>query len=165
MMQSIFHRVSVREFTDDPVKSVDVEWLMRAAMAAPSACNQQPWEFYVVRDKDTIQALSKCSPYSSPAASAPLVIVPCYRTEGLEAPDYPLIDLSASVENILLQADSLGYGAVWIGIAPNETRMANVAEVLKIPETLKPFCLIPVGVPAKTHEQINRFDRSRIHEI
>ena len=112
-----------------------------------------------------IQVLSKCSPYSSPAAGAPLVIVPCYRTEGLEAPDYPLIDLSASVENILLQADSLGYGAVWIGIAPNETRMTNVSEVLKLPETLKPFCLIPVGVPAKTHEQINRFDRSRIHEI
>ncbi len=164
-MQSIFHRVSVREFTNDPVKSVDVEWMLRAAMAAPSACNQQPWEFYVVRDPEAIHALSKCSPYSACASGAPLVIVPCYRTEGLAAPDYPLIDLSAATENILLQADSLGYGAVWMGIAPSEERMTNVAEVLKLPETLKPFCLIPVGVPAKTHEQINRFDRSRIHEL
>lgn len=59
-MNSIFHRVSVRKFKNDPVKSVDVEWMMRAAMAAPSACNQQPWEFYVVRDAEVIKALSEC---------------------------------------------------------------------------------------------------------
>ena len=77
-MNSIFHRVSVRKFKNDPVKSVDVEWMMRAAMAAPSACNQQPWEFYVVRDAKVIKALSECSPYAGCAAGAPLVIVPCY---------------------------------------------------------------------------------------
>ena len=69
-MKSIFHRVSVRKFKEEPVKSVDAEWMMRAAMAAPSACNQQPWEFYIVRDKEKIEALSKCSPYSGCAAGA-----------------------------------------------------------------------------------------------
>ncbi len=164
-MNSIFHRVSIRAYKEDPVKSVDVEWLLRAAMAAPSACNQQPWEFYVVRDAGVIQALSECSPYSGCAAGAPLVLVPCYRTEGLIAPKYSLIDLSAACENILLQADSLGYGAVWLAVAPEEDRMAAVSKVLNLPDTLKPFCLIPVGVPAETHAQPNRFDRSRIHEI
>ncbi|MBR4455441.1 MAG: nitroreductase family protein [Solobacterium sp.] len=164
-MKSIFHRVSVRKFKEEPVKSVDAEWMMRAAMAAPSACNQQPWEFYIVRDKEKIEALSKCSPYSGCAAGAPMVIVPCYRTEGLVAPQFQQIDLAIACENILLQADSLGYGAVWLAVAPEEERMNAVAEVLQIPETLKPFCLIPVGVPAESHEQINRFDPSRIHEI
>ena len=164
-MNSIFHRVSVRKFKQDPVKSVDVEWMMRAAMAAPSACNQQPWEFYVVRDAEVIKALSECSPYAGCAAGAPLVIVPCYRTQGLIAPEFDLIDLSIASENILLQADSLGYGAVWLAIAPNEERMANVTNVLHLPDTLKPFCLIPVGVPAEEHPQPNRFDPSRIHEI
>jgi len=164
-MNSIFHRVSVRKFKNDPVKSVDVEWMMRAAMAAPSACNQQPWEFYVVRDAIVIKALSECSPYAGCAAGAPLVIVPCYRTQGLIAPEFDLIDLSIASENILLQADSLGYGAVWLAIAPNEERMTNVIKVLHLPDTLKPFCLIPVGVPAEEHPQPNRFDPSRIHEI
>ena len=164
-MNSIFHRVSVRKFKKDPVKSVDVEWLMRAAMASPSACNQQPWEFYVVRDEATIEALSKCSPYSGCAAGAPLVIVPCYRTEGLIAPEFQEIDLSIAAENILLEADSLGYGAVWLAVAPNAERMANVAGVLKLPANLKPFCLIPVGVPAEIHNQPNRFDPTRVHEI
>jgi nitroreductase len=139
--------------------------MMRAAMAAPSACNQQPWEFYVVRDAEVIRALSECSPYAGCAAGAPLVIVPCYRTQGLIAPEFDLIDLSIASENILLQADSLGYGAVWLAIAPNEERMTNVIKVLHLPDTLKPFCLIPVGVPAEEHPQPNRFDPSRIHEI
>ena len=164
-MNSIFHRVSIRKFKDDPVKSVDVEWILRAAMAAPSACNQQPWEFYVVRDKEVIRALGGCSPYSGCAAGAPLVIVPCFRTQGLIAPEYDQIDLSAACENILLQADSLGYGAVWLAIAPEADRMANVTRVLNLPDTLKPFCLIPVGVPAEEHAQISRFDLTRIHEI
>ena len=164
-MNSIFHRVSVRKFKNDPVKSVDVEWMMRAAMAAPSACNQQPWEFYVVRDAKVIKALSECSQYAGCAAGAPLVIVPCYRTQGLIAPEFDTIDLSIASENILLQADSLGYGAVWLAIAPNEEHMANVTNVLHLPDTLKPFCLIPVGVPAEEHAQPNRFDPSRIHEI
>ena len=164
-MNSIFHRVSVREFKKDPVKSVDVEWILRAAMAAPSACNQQPWEFYVVRDEAIIEQLSKCSPYSGCAAGAPLVIVPCYRTEGLTAPEFQEIDLSIASENILLEADSLGYGAVWLAVAPNEERMAHVTKTLSLPDSLKPFCLIPIGVPAKEQRQINRFDPKRVHEL
>lgn len=164
-MKSIFHRTSVRRFKDDPVKSTDIEWLLRAAMAAPSACNQQPWEFYVVRDPEKIKALAGCSPYSGCAAGAPIVIVPCCRTEGLIAPAYGEIDLAIASENILLEADSLGYGAVWLGIAPEEERMKKAAEILEIPETLKPFCLIPVGVPVQEQTQENRFDPSRIHEI
>jgi len=164
-MNSIFHRVSVRKFKPDPVKSVDVEWMMRSAMAAPSACNQQPWEFFIVRDPEVIRELSTCSPYSGCAADAPLVIVPCYRTEGLIAPEFAHIDLSIACENILLQADSLGYGAVWLALAPAEDRMANAVRVLKLPETLKPFCLIPVGVPENEQAQPNRFDPKRIHEI
>ncbi len=164
-MNSIFHRVSVRKFKPDPVKSVDIEWMMRAAMAAPSACNQQPWEFVIVRSPEVIKELSACSPYSGCAAEAPLVIVPCYRTEGLTAPEFALIDLSNACENILLQADSLGYGAVWLAVAPAKEPMEHVRNVLGISEKLQPFCLIPVGIPAETHEQINRYDPSRVHEI
>ena len=46
-MDSIFHRVSIRKFQDKPVEPEKIEKLLRAAMAAPSAGNQQPWEFYV----------------------------------------------------------------------------------------------------------------------
>lgn len=57
-MDSIFHRVSIRKFQDKPVEPEKIEKLLRAAMAAPSAGNQQPWEFYVVMNRDLIQKLA-----------------------------------------------------------------------------------------------------------
>lgn len=84
-MNSIFHRISVRKYEDRPVEKEKIMEILRAGMQAPSACNQQPWEFYVVTDKEKIQKLSKVTPYTGCATGAPVVIVPVYRTEGLVA--------------------------------------------------------------------------------
>lgn len=163
-MNSIFHRISVRKYKDTPVEQEKVEQMLKAAMAAPSACNQQPWEFYVVTDKNVIGQLSESSPYAKCAKGAPLVFVPCFRSEGI-APEYFNIDMSAAVENLLLEADDLGLGAVWMGISPDETRMNAVRNVLNIPEHLHAFALVPCGYPAEEREQENRYDESRVHYI
>ena len=84
-MNSIFHRVSIRKYEDRPVEQEKLLQILKAGMQAPSACNQQPWEFYVVTDKEMIQKLAGVSPYSACAAGAPVVIVPVYRKEGLIA--------------------------------------------------------------------------------
>lgn len=164
-MDSIFHRISTRHYLPTPVEEEKVTKLMKAAMAAPSACNQQPWEFYLVTKPEKIAELGTVTPYALPAGRAPLVIVPCYRNEGLRAPSYAQIDLSACVENILLEADSLGLGTCWMGIAPQEDRMAAVKEMLSIPDTLSVFCLISVGYPEKMRLQEDRYEEDRIHRI
>lgn len=163
-MNSIFHRVSIRKYEERPVEQEKITQLLKAAMAAPSACNQQPWEFYVVTDKNVIERLSEASPYAKCAKDAPLVFVPCYRTEGI-APDYFEIDLSAAVENLLLEADHLGLGAVWMGIAPDEGRMNAVKKVLDIPEHLRAFALVPCGYPAEARAQQDRYEESRVHYV
>lgn len=61
-MNAIFHRVSIRKYKEQEVEQEKIERMLRAAMAAPSACNQQPWEYYVVTNKNKIEALSKTSP-------------------------------------------------------------------------------------------------------
>ncbi len=160
-MNSIFHRTSVRAFTAQPVENEKVVTLLKAAMAAPSAGNQQPWEFCVVKDPQTIRKLSACSPYAGCAAAAPMVIVPCYRKKVI-FPDCVLLDLSAATENLLLAADAQNLGAVWLGIAPLTERMDAVRTVLALPDELEPFCLIPVGYPAKEGQQQDRYDPSRI---
>ena len=132
-MNAIYLRSSVRQYTDEPVDIRDIEKLMRAAMAAPSAVNQQPWEFYIARDETTRLALAASSPYGTPAKLAPCVIVACQRTEGLRAPKDASYDMSASVENILIEAANLGLGAVWLGIAPEKDRMAAVDVALGSP--------------------------------
>ena len=80
-MDSIFHRVSIRKFQDKPVEPEKIEKLLRAAMAAPSAGNQQPWEFYVVINRDLIQKLAATSPYTGCAKNAPVLIVSAYRED------------------------------------------------------------------------------------
>ena len=163
-MNSIFHRVSIRKYEQQPVEQEKIEKLLRAAMAAPSACNQQPWEYYVVTNQSVIQKLAQATPYTGAAAGAPVVFVPCSRTEGI-APPYFDIDLSASVENLLLEADELGLGCCWMGIAPLADRMALVAEILQLPDRLKPFALVPCGYPAEERPQQDRYDESRVHYI
>lgn len=80
-------------------------------------------------------------------------------------PEYAQIDMSASVENLLLEADSLELGAVWLGIAPLKERMEAVRTVLNIPENLDAFAIIPCGYPEAVHAQQDRFDKQRIHYV
>lgn len=164
-MNAIFHRVSIRKYQEKTVEPEKIQRMLRAAMAAPSACNQQPWEYYVVTDKAKIHELSAASPYAGCAKGAPLVFVPCYRNKGLIAPTYADIDMSASVENLLLEADELGLGAVWMGISPQPECMAAVEKVLGIPENLSAFALIPCGYPAESRAQQDRYDETRVHYV
>ena len=163
-MNEIFHRTSIRKYQNKSVEDEKIEKMLRAAMAAPSAGNQQPWEFYVVKDKTTLEKLSKTSPYESCCASAPLAFVTCYHVN-CAMPEYEQIDMSASAENLLLEADSLGLGAVWLGIAPLKERMEDFSTVLNMPENLDAFAIIPCSYPEAVHAQQERFDKQRIHYI
>ncbi len=163
-MNSIFHRVSIRKFTDEPVAEEDLTRILRAGMQAPSAVNQQPWEFYVVTNRDVILELSKATMFSRPAAGAPVVIVPCFRKE-TRLPSMAEIDMAIAQENMWLETDSLGLGGVMLGIAPERSRMDKVRRIIGAPDSLEPFCLFALGHPAESRPQQDRFDESRIHRI
>ena len=165
MSSSIYHRISVRKFEDKPVEKELILDILRAGMQAPSACNQQPWEFYVVTDREKIRALSKASPYAGCAARAAAVIVPVYRKAGLVCPEFAEIDLSIAQENIWLRTDELGLGGVWLAIAPEKDRMENVRKILALPENVEAFSLFPLGYPAESHPQQDRYHEDRIHWV
>ena len=164
-MQEIFTRVSIRKYEERPVEQEKIEKILRAAMAAPSAGNQQPWEFYVVTDRMKIEALSQVSPYALCAGKAPVVLVPCYRTEGLHFPAYDMVDLSIATENAWLEITSQGLGGVWLGIAPEEDRIRKVDEILGIGDALHAFALLPFGYPAESRKQQDRYDPDRVHYL
>ena len=164
-MENVFHRVSIRKYEDKAVEKEKIIQILKAGMQAPSACNQQPWEFYVVTDKEKIQELSKATPYSGCAAEAPVVIVPVYHTKGLVVQDMAQIDMAIAQENIWLETDALGLGGVWIGIAPMQDRMNLVHKILNLPKNLEVFSLFALGYPAETRPQQDRFDPGRIHFI
>lgn len=138
--------------------------ILKAAMQAPSAANQQPWEFYVVTNKETLKALSETHPYAGMTKDAPAAIVAVYRKDCM-LPDYAQIDLSIAMENLWLETDAQGLGGVWLGIAPMEERMRAVENVLNIPDTMRAFAIFPYGYPAEERQQQDRFDESRIHFV
>ena len=163
-MNSLYHRVSIRKYQDKPVEKEKIIAILRAAMQAPSAGNQQPWEFFVVTDKKKLEALSKVHPYSGMVKDAPVAIVSAYRKE-CWMPSYAQIDLSIAMENLWLETDAQGLGGVWLGIAPLEDRMKDVENIVGIPDTLQAFAVFPLGYPAEERMQQDRFDASRIHWV
>lgn len=163
-MNSIFHRTSIRKYQDRPVEPEKIETMLRAAFAAPSTKNQQPWEYYAVTNRDMISKLSKSTRYAGCAAKAPLVFVACCR-KSAPAQDFALLDMSASVENLLLEADELGLGAVWLGVAPGRENMDSVANAIGLPDSLEAFAMIACGYPLEERRQQDRYQEERVHYL
>lgn len=160
-IDNLFARRSIRAYTPEPVTDAQVETLLRAAMAAPSANNRQPWHFVVVRDAAIRATLAEAHPYARMLTQSPVCIVPCGDTT--IAPDFWVQDLCAATENILLAATGLGLGTVWCGVHPREDRTAEVRAILGIPEGIVPLCLIAVGHPGESKEARTQYEAQRIH--
>lgn len=161
MLDTIFARRSIRKYTGEPVTEEQVRKLLEAAMAAPSANNSQPWHFVVVQDREQLRRLAEAHPYGRMQAEAALSIAVC--ADPALSPRYWVQDCSAATENLLLAATSLGLGGVWLGVYPNRDRVAQVKEVLGIPEGIEVLCLVAIGHPAEKKPPRTQFNPQRVH--
>lgn len=161
-MNSIFKRRSIRKYTDQNISDEVIEQVLRAAMAAPSAVNEQPWHFVVLKDKSILTEITKFHPYSRMLLEAGCAIVVCGDTS-LAKTDKWSQDCAASTQNILIMATELGLGSVWLGIYPDEVRVEPLKKLLNLPEGVFPFSIVSLGYPAETREPINRYDADRVH--
>jgi nitroreductase len=150
-IKTIMTRTSVRKYTNEAVSKADIETMLRAGMAAPSAVNKQPWHFVVVTDREQLNTLAAANRGTGMAARAPLAIVVCgdmQKTLSGIGQGFWVQDCSAATENILLAANALGLGGVWTGLYPNEDRANAVRDIVKAPEHIVPLCVIVIGHPA-----------------
>ena len=170
----IFSRKSVRTYTDQPVSEEQVETLLKAAMAAPTGMNVQPWRFVVVRDQAVKDALA--GPRGGMIAQAPVVIVICGETTLMRKPwgepDADPVevengnwtqDCSAATENLLLAAEALGLGAVWTAAHPYEDRVNPIRETLGLPANVTPLCVVPVGYPGGDDQPKDKWKPENVH--
>ena len=163
-LTAIRTRRSVRKYTEAPVADRDIETLLRAAMAAPSANNTQPWEFVVIKDKARIQAGVAETVFPAIAQGAALMILTCVDTtrEGLK--DSGVLGVSACTQNLLLAAHASGLGAVWTASYPREERMQKMSSFLGLPKHIIPMALVVIGHPADLPAPEDRFNPARIHQ-
>jgi nitroreductase len=159
----IYRRHSVRKFTAEAVRQEQLDHLLHAGMAGPSAHNTQPWSFIVLDDRTLIDKIAEFHPYANMLREATLAIVPCVIKDIMSKNIFYQQDLGACVENILLAAAEAGLGACWCGVHPNMELSAKFISLLKIPDTLIPFCVIAVGQPGIFIPPSDRYDESRVH--
>lgn len=164
-MEIINTRRSVRTFQTKEVEKEKIELMLRAAMQAPSARNQQPWHFLVISKRETLTKLSEISPYNKMLKEAPLAIILLIDKESIISPGMHIQDMSAAMENMMLEARSLGLGTCWMGTYPREDRMGAVIEVFNLPEKYEPFAICAIGYPkdADAFKFIDRYNASRVH--
>ena len=161
-LEAIHTRRSIRKYLDQPVPEELVQKLLAAAMQAPSARNQQPWQFVIIDDRATLDKIPGFMPNAAMAANAPMAIMVCGDLDLETSPGYWVVDCSAATQNMLLAAHSLGLGAVWCGVYPRQPRMKGLKDLLGLPEMVVAHSLVVVGYPAEEAKPIDRFQPARI---
>lgn len=165
VLDNIATRTSVRDYEARPVEKEKIEKMLRAAMAAPTAMNKQPWHFVVVDQRNVLDALAGANPYAKMLKKAPLAIVVCGNTDKMiegGGRDFWIQDASAATENLLLAAHAMGLGAVWTGAYPSEERCISISKVLSLSDNLVPLNMIVVGYPAEQPQPKQKFKEENI---
>lgn len=162
-MKAILGRRSIRKFTGEKIPEEDVKKFLEAAMAAPSACNQQPWHFVVIEDKKSFNKIMEIQPYTRMLEKASHAIVVCADPELQTCPGFWVQDITAATENLLLAVHALGYGATWCGIYPNDNPVWGIRELLSLPKNIMPLNVIAIGVPDEEKPPSDRYKEERVH--
>ena len=165
-LRPIFDRYSCRTFRGDPIPDEHLYWLKEVLRWAPSAGNTQPWHYFVISDDHIKRALADAAYGQKFIAKSPVVFVICshparssqlYGERG--AALYHLQDTAAAVENLLIAATALGYGACWIGAFSE----FQVEQILNLDSALRPVAMVPVGLSARPHKK--RTSRRQASEL
>ena len=165
VLDNIATRTSVRDYEARTVEKEKIEKMLRAAMAAPTAMNKQPWHFVVVDQRNVLDALAGANPYAKMLKKAPLAIVVCGNTDKMiegGGRDFWIQDASAATENLLLAAHAMGLGAVWTGAYPSEERCISISKVLSLSDNLVPLNMIVVGYPAEQPQPKQKFKEENV---
>ena len=165
-LKTIFARKSVRTYKNIPISDDMFTMLVKAGMAAPTAVDKRPWEFIVITDRALLKQLADALPYAKMAEQAAGAIIVAGDTErqiGGKDALFWIMDCSAATENILLAAESLGLGAVWTAVYPDNDRVVAMRKILRMPDTVIPLNLIPIGVPAGPQKPKDKYNPAQIH--
>ena len=164
-LKTIFQRKSVRIYQDKPISKDALELLVRAAMAAPSGADTRSWSFIIIQDKKMLESLAQGLKYGKMLKKSGAAIIVCGNPEKsvFEGDQYWMFDCSIAAENILLAAESIGLGAVWVSVYPNNLRIRNTKEILELPKDIEPLCVISLGYPKIEQKPKDKFDSKKMH--
>lgn len=168
VLNNIMTRTSMRSFTDQKISESDIEILLKAGMAAPTAGYKMPWELIVIDDISIIDSIMKIVPGTRMADQSQTLIVVVGSPELSYGPDFPgywVQDCAAVSENILLAAHGMGLGATWCGAYPNskDDRVGKMQKLLNLPENYFALNAIVLGYPAAEPKVKDKWKSEKVH--
>ena len=162
-LDAIKTRRSIRKFKPQLISRETIKKLLEAAMFAPSAGNEQPWQFVVLDDRKILDAVPRICSTASMCRKSTTAVLVCGDATLEKYPGFWVLDCSASVENLLLAAQALGLGAVWAGVYPLNNRVEAFRRLLALPWEITPFALVALGYPDEAPAQPERYKEERVH--
>lgn len=166
-LKAMATRKSVREFTDEGITFEDIKKILTAGMSGPSCMNKRMWSFVVIRNKELLGKLSVANGlYAAPLRGAALGILVCGDLERAlpDAPEYWVIDASIATQNMVLAAQDLGIGSVWLGCWPCEDRVREVKELMALPESIVPHSILALGYAKEPdNEERDLYESDSVH--
>jgi nitroreductase len=159
MLDIINTRRSVRKWGKGDVPKQDVIEILEAAMNAPSAGNEQAWQFVVLSGEKLAEYLAvnvNCP------KGAPVGILVSGDTKAQKYEGFYLYDCCAAVENILIAVHAKGLGAVWTAVFPHN--VPKVRELLALPDHVVPVAFVPIGhLDGDMPSAVSRYDEAKVH--
>lgn len=162
-MEEIFTRRSIRSYTDEPVREEKIQQLLKAAMVAPSAGNEQPWHFIVVDEDQILSQIMNFHDYAAMLEEAQAAVIVCGDKSLEKYEGFWVQDCATATQNILLAAESEGLGAVWLGVHPAEKRVSGTRKLFNLPDHIRPFSIVALGYPAQHKRKNDRYLKDRVH--
>lgn len=154
ILTAITQRRSIREFTDQPVDTATLHEIVQAGVWAPSGLNNQPWRFVIVTEAAIRTRLSEQTHYGHIVLAAPALIAVFLDRETMYDELKDAQSAGACIQNMLLAAEGLGLGAVWLGqILKNKE---NVSRILGLSGNLELMAIIAIGHPSRRDQQSHR---------
>lgn len=164
-MKAILERRSIRKYLDRQIPKESIKEILRAGMSAPSAGNAQPWQFIVLEEKSILHRIPEIQSSSQMLKQASHAIVICgdMNLKNKFVGELWVQDCSAATENMLIMAQDLGLGAVWLGVYPMEEIVEGIKRLLDLPDHIIPFSIVALGYPAESKDASDRYNEARVH--
>lgn len=165
LLQLMLHRRSIRKYTGEAIPEDKLKLILQAGLSSATSKNRKPWEFVVVQERETLQALAKCRAGAAKmlenAGCAIVVFADTFIT-----PDVWAEDCSIAMSNMHLMADALGLGSCWIqgrcrDAENGQTTEAFCRELLGVPENFAMEAILSIGVPV---EQLRGYTTADLKE-
>ncbi len=156
-------RITTREFSSKKVKDDEINCILEAGRLAPSSLNVQPWQFIVIKNKQTIKEVHTCSYYHTTKKIPPVMIAII-----LDKNKRPTLKMDQDFEkrflphlqyiNIGLPAITMAYQATILGIDSGIKSPVSriVDKLLRLPKGMECSLVVNIGYKAKQSKKYKR---------